>query len=99
MRAHLDLTEGLIVSERLVAALEPLVGHKQARQLLTRASRTAAAEWTPLEDVLAELPELRDVLDPAQARALVDPTAYLGAAPELTDRALGRTARTPREDR
>ncbi|WP_328698452.1 3-carboxy-cis,cis-muconate cycloisomerase [Streptomyces sp. NBC_00342] len=99
MRANLDLTEGLIVSERLIAALEPLVGPQQARQILTRASRTAAAEWTPLEDVLAELPELHDVLDPARVRALLDPTTYLGAAPELTDRALSRTAQTPGEER
>ncbi|MEV6162377.1 3-carboxy-cis,cis-muconate cycloisomerase [Streptomyces sp. NPDC052052] len=99
MHEHLDLTEGLIVSERLVAAFEPLVGRREARNLLTRASHAAAAGRLPLEDVLAEQPELRGLLDPADLPGLLDPTRYLGAAPELTDRALGRTPSPPQEDR
>ncbi|NGO70982.1 3-carboxy-cis,cis-muconate cycloisomerase [Streptomyces boncukensis] len=95
MRENLDLTEGLIVSERLVTALEPLVGRTRARELLTRASRAAAAGRTPLADALAAEPELRGALDPAGVRNLLDPADYLGAAPELTDHALGRTPRPP----
>lgn len=98
MRGHLDLTGGLIVSERLVAALEPAVGRARARRLLTDASRTAAAEGTSLEDALADLPEPRAVLGPARLRELLEPTGYLGAAPELTDRALGRTAHALKEE-
>ncbi|MFC5907535.1 3-carboxy-cis,cis-muconate cycloisomerase [Streptacidiphilus monticola] len=90
MRAHLDLTEGLIVSERLVAAFTPHLGAAEARRLLTRAASAAAAEGLPLEDALAEQPQLNGALDLAQLRELLDPTHYLGAAPELTDRALRR---------
>ncbi|MFJ4364371.1 3-carboxy-cis,cis-muconate cycloisomerase [Streptomyces chartreusis] len=74
MRAHLDLTHGLIVSERLSAELAPLLGRARAKELLTR----LAAEGRPL----AEAPELAD--------ADLDPTHYTGSAGALTDRALER---------
>jgi 3-carboxy-cis,cis-muconate cycloisomerase len=91
MRENLDLTGGLLLSERLVAALEPLLGRDHARRLLSRASRAAAAERRALADVLAEQPELRDLPDAPdrdRLRELLDPAGYLGAAQELTDRAL-----------
>jgi 3-carboxy-cis,cis-muconate cycloisomerase len=74
MREHLDLTHGLIVSERLSAELAPVLGRARAKELLTR----LAAEGRPL----AEAPELADVD--------LDPTHYTGSAGALTDRALER---------
>ncbi|MFF7308340.1 3-carboxy-cis,cis-muconate cycloisomerase [Streptomyces sp. NPDC008137] len=74
MREHLDLTGGLIVSERLSAELAPVLGRARAKELLTR----LAAEGRPL----AEAPELADVD--------LDPTHYTGSAGALTDRALER---------
>lgn len=74
MRAHLDLTHGLIVSERLSAELAPVLGRARAKELLTR----LASAGQPL----AEAPELAGVdLDPAH---------YTGSAGALTDRALER---------
>nr|WP_308013576.1 3-carboxy-cis,cis-muconate cycloisomerase [Streptomyces sp. REN17] len=86
MRAHLDLTHGLIVSERLSAELAPLLGRARAKELLTRAARRATAEDRPLVELLAEEPGLKD-LDLAD---LTDPTRYTGSAGALTDRALER---------
>ncbi|WP_435214119.1 3-carboxy-cis,cis-muconate cycloisomerase [Streptomyces sp. bgisy034] len=74
MREHLDLTHGLIVSERLSAELAPVLGRARAKELLTR----LAAEGRPLP----EAPELADVD--------LDPTHYTGSAGALTDRALER---------
>ena len=90
MRAHLDLTEGLIVSERLVAAFEPLVGRQEVRRLLTRAAKAAAGLGVPLRRALADEPALAGLLDPGALDALLDPGRYLGAAGALTDRALAR---------
>ncbi len=90
MRAHLDLTRGLIVSERLLAALEPQLGRSEARAVLTRASRRAAAEAIGLDEALADEPTVTGVLDPEQLSTLLDPTGYTGAATALTDRALLR---------
>ncbi|MEU9568918.1 3-carboxy-cis,cis-muconate cycloisomerase [Streptomyces massasporeus] len=74
MRAHLDLTHGLIVSERLSAELAPVLGRARAKELLTR----LASSGQPL----ARAPELADVD--------LDPTHYTGSAGALTDRALER---------
>lgn len=74
MRAHLDLTHGLIVSERLSAELAPVLGRAGAKELLTRLASTGQP--------LGQAPELADVD--------LDPTHYTGSAGALTDRALER---------
>ncbi|MFF5104118.1 3-carboxy-cis,cis-muconate cycloisomerase [Streptomyces sp. NPDC000134] len=86
MRAHLGLTHGLIVSERLSAELAPLLGRSRAKALLTGLAGRTYAEGRTLAELLAEVPELRDVdLD-----ALTEPARYTGSAAALTDRALER---------
>ncbi|MBZ6257644.1 3-carboxy-cis,cis-muconate cycloisomerase [Streptomyces olivaceus] len=88
MRAHLGLTHGLIVSERLSAELAPVLGRARAKELLTELARRAYREDRPLGELLADVPELRDSgLDLA---ALTDPARYTGCAGALTDRALER---------
>ncbi|MFD8537585.1 3-carboxy-cis,cis-muconate cycloisomerase [Streptomyces rubrogriseus] len=86
MRAHLGLTHGLIVSERLSAELAPVLGRARARELLTELAARAYAEDRDLGELLAGVPELRD-LDLAVP---TDPARYTGAAATLTDRALER---------
>ncbi|NNN29495.1 3-carboxy-cis,cis-muconate cycloisomerase [Streptomyces sp. S3(2020)] len=86
MRAHLDLTHGLIVSERLSAELAPVLGRARAKALLTELAGRTYAEGRGLGELLAEEPELKGVdLD-----SLTDPARYTGAAAALTDRALER---------
>ncbi|WP_416072060.1 3-carboxy-cis,cis-muconate cycloisomerase [Streptomyces sp. ME18-1-4] len=86
MRANLDLTHGLIVSERLSAELSAVLGRARAKELLTELARRAYAEDRPLVELLAEEPDLKDVaLDD-----LTDPARYTGSAGALTDRALER---------
>ncbi|MEU0474153.1 3-carboxy-cis,cis-muconate cycloisomerase [Streptomyces olivaceus] len=88
MRAHLGLTRGLIVSERLSAELAPVLGRARVKELLTELARRAYREDRPLGELLADVPELRDSgLDLA---ALTDPARYTGCAGALTDRALER---------
>lgn len=92
MRAHLDLTHGLIVSERLSAELAPVLGRARAKELLTRAARRATAENRPLVELLTEEPELKDpALKDLDLVGLTDPTRYTGSAGALTDRALERS--------
>ncbi|MFF1374781.1 3-carboxy-cis,cis-muconate cycloisomerase [Streptomyces sp. NPDC058308] len=86
MREHLDLTGGLIVSERLAAELTPLLGRARAKELLTRAAGRARAEGRPLAETLADEPALQDI----DLTELTDPTHYTGLAGVLTDRALER---------
>ncbi|MBL1098261.1 3-carboxy-cis,cis-muconate cycloisomerase [Streptomyces sp. 205] len=92
MTDHLQLTGGLIVSERITAALAPRLGRSRAKELLTRASRRAAEEGTGLVAALAREPEVAKALPAEELRTLTDPSAYTGAAPALVARALRRTA-------
>nr|WP_078644276.1 lyase family protein [Streptomyces varsoviensis] len=95
MRENLDTTGGLMTSERVVAALSPVLGRARAKELLTAAARRAVAERVPLADALvAEEPGLSEKVSEDRLRRLTDPAGYLGRAPELTDRALRRRPRT-----
>ncbi|WP_405791636.1 3-carboxy-cis,cis-muconate cycloisomerase [Streptomyces sp. NBC_01506] len=92
MREHLDHTDGLIVSERLAAALGVRLGRARAAKLLRSAAERARTEAESLQDVLADpdlladLPELAGLV----TDELLDPTRYTGSAGVLTDRALER---------
>ncbi|MET9517743.1 adenylosuccinate lyase family protein [Streptomyces sp. NPDC002994] len=89
MRQNLDLTHGLIVSERIAAALAPALGRAAAKDLLTAASRRTATEGIPLAEALAgALPE-------GELAELTDPTRYTGSAAALVDRALDRKPEHP----
>ncbi|MGW4483883.1 3-carboxy-cis,cis-muconate cycloisomerase [Amycolatopsis sp. NPDC004368] len=88
MREDVGLTHGLIVSERLSAALAPLLGKAHAKDVLGEASKRAVAENRPLRAVLGEIAEIKHVLDPAKLDDLLDPARYTGAAARLVDRAL-----------
>ena len=102
MAENLALTHGLVVSERLVSALEPLLGRAEARKVLTSASHAAVADGLSLAKALAEEPDIKTLIDEDRLSAdrlaeLLDPAGYLGAAPELVDRALQREPLSPRK--
>lgn len=86
MREHLDVTHGLIVSERLSAELAPVLGRARAKGLLTDLAGRSYTEGSPLAELLVEEPELKDV----DVHDLTDPARYTGSAGTLTDRALER---------
>ncbi|MFJ1997330.1 3-carboxy-cis,cis-muconate cycloisomerase [Streptomyces asiaticus] len=88
MRAHLGLTGGLIVSERLAAALTPVLGKGPAKELMARASTEAARGGRTLGEVLADAPELAGRFTPEELAALLDPANYPGVAGPLVDRAV-----------
>ncbi|TWB28381.1 3-carboxy-cis,cis-muconate cycloisomerase [Nitrospirillum bahiense] len=88
MRANLDITRGLLMSESVVMALGQALGRGPAHSLVEKASRQAVAEGRGLGDVLATLPEVTAHLSPEQLAAALDPSSYLGMAPEFVARAL-----------
>jgi 3-carboxy-cis,cis-muconate cycloisomerase len=80
MRANLELTGGLILTEAVSTALAGRLGPAEAKRVVGEAARAEGS----LRDALlsaTDLPE--DELD-----RLLDPANYLGSAPELVDRAL-----------
>jgi 3-carboxy-cis,cis-muconate cycloisomerase len=88
MRANLDITKGLIVSEAVMMGLGPALGRQRAHDLVYAICRDVVAGRGTFLDLLADHPEIRPHMDRAQLAALVDPANYLGLAGEMVDRVL-----------
>lgn len=88
MRANLDYTSGLVMSESVVRALTGPLGWSEARRIVERAAAKVLSEHRSLRDVLLEIPEVAESLDPASLGETLDPELYLGVTDRLIDRAL-----------
>jgi 3-carboxy-cis,cis-muconate cycloisomerase len=88
MRANLDLTQGLPLAEQVTTALTPALGRLAAHDLVTDACRRAADEGRHLGAVLRGDPDVTAHLDPDEIDGALDPSAALGSAGALVDRAL-----------
>lgn len=91
MRANLDLLGGLLLSERVMFHLAEKLGKQTAHELVYEAAMHAQEQGTTLEAALARDPRLKGALSGNELGALLDPTTYVGLAPELVDRALALT--------
>ncbi|HTU87817.1 MAG TPA: 3-carboxy-cis,cis-muconate cycloisomerase [Solirubrobacteraceae bacterium] len=88
MRADMDLTGGLVMSESVAAALAPAVGRGAAQELVEQAARRSLDSGRGFREALLELPQVADTLGADGLDAALDPAGYLGAAAELIDRGL-----------
>jgi 3-carboxy-cis,cis-muconate cycloisomerase len=88
MRANLDITRGLIVSEAVMMGLGPHIGRQYAHDLVYDICRQVVATGRTLLDLLAENREVAKHLDRAALERLCDPANYLGQAGEMVDRVL-----------
>jgi len=91
MRDNLGITGGLIVAEAVMMAAAPKLGRQHAHDVVYDACRVAATERRPLAEVLQGVPAILEALGGAEAvEARCDPANYLGLAPQMVDRMLGR---------
>jgi 3-carboxy-cis,cis-muconate cycloisomerase len=90
MRANVDLTHGLIVSEAVAMALAERLGKAEAHHAVERACATVLAGGGDLASVLAADPVVGNVFDGARLAALLDPSAYVGESEAVVDRVLRR---------
>jgi 3-carboxy-cis,cis-muconate cycloisomerase len=88
MRANLDITRGLIVSEAVMMGLGPHIGRQYAHDLVYDICRQVVATGRTMLDLLAENKEVAKHLDRATLEKLCDPANYLGQAGEMVDRVL-----------
>lgn len=88
MRRNLDLTNGLVMAERVSLSLAGAIGRSEAHHLLEEASRDCVASGRHLRDVLAGNPVLAGKLEPAELDRLFDPATYRGATDAIIDRIL-----------
>lgn len=90
MRANLDLTKGMIVSEAVMMGLGPYLGRQRAHDLVYDICRKVAATGVPLVDLLAQNADISKHLTRAELDKMCDPASYLGLAGELVDHVLAR---------
>jgi 3-carboxy-cis,cis-muconate cycloisomerase len=90
MRANLDLTRGMIVSEAVMMGLAPHLGRQRAHDLVYDICRKVAATGEPLVDLLAQDAEVASHLTRAELEKMCAPQGYLGLAGEMVDRVLAR---------
>ena len=88
MRANLDISRGLIVSEAVMMGLAPVLGRGEAHHIVKHACDLALAERISLADALERDPAVASRLDRAAIESLIDPRNYLGAAGTFVDRFL-----------
>jgi 3-carboxy-cis,cis-muconate cycloisomerase len=93
MRANLDVTNGLIVSEAVMMGLAPYLGRKRAHDLVYDICRKVTETGRPLLELLSESPEISRHLDKAALGKLLDPANYLGLSSTMVDRLLSRRQR------
>ncbi|GAC1342407.1 MAG: 3-carboxy-cis,cis-muconate cycloisomerase [Acetobacteraceae bacterium] len=93
MRANLDLTKGLILSEAVMMGLAPALGRQRAHDLVYDICREVIAGRGEFLDLLAAHPEISPHMDRDALRPLLDPARYCGLAGEMVDRVLAREER------
>jgi adenylosuccinate lyase len=91
MRENLDRLGGLLLSERVMFFLGEKLGKQTAHEVVYEAAMSAQEQGATLEAALARDPRVTGAATSAELAGLLDPTTYLGLAPELVDRALAQT--------
>ena len=92
MRANLDMTKRLVVSEAVMMGLAPYLGREYAHDLVYDICRVALTKNRPLLDLLCEDVKIAQHLDRAAMTKLCDPANHLGLAGVMVDRVLAQVA-------
>ena len=85
MRSNLDLLGGFLLSERVMFALSGKVGKQTAHELVYEISMHGIENNIPFEKALMENAKVRGAMTEQELRASLDPTTYVGLAPEIVD--------------
>ena len=92
MRANLDISHGLIVSEAVMMGLAPVLGRGQAHHVVKHACDVALTEKISLADALERDQVVSSRLDRAAIEKLIDPANYLGSTQGFIDRVIAAAA-------
>ncbi|MAP38503.1 MAG: adenylosuccinate lyase family protein [Dehalococcoidia bacterium] len=78
MRANLDLSGGLIMSEAIMLELGLKLGRQRAHDAVYDAAQASVVESRPFKDTLAEVSDVASNMTPQEIEVLLDPTKYTG---------------------
>jgi 3-carboxy-cis,cis-muconate cycloisomerase len=92
MRANMDITNGLVMSEAVMMGMGRYIGREYAHDLVYDLCRQALKENRPLIDILVAHPEIIAHVSRDQLQAMCDPVNHLGQAGVMVDRVLAARA-------
>ena len=92
MRANIDVTGGLALSEVVMLELGRSIGRQDAHEVVYRVAMQVAEQGGSFREALLAEPEVQAHLGPAHIDELLRPERYLGSAPACVDQVLERTA-------
>jgi len=90
MRSNLDLLGGFLLSERVMFAISEKVGKATAHDLVYEASMRGLEGGMTFEKALFENPRVRAALTDDELKKVLDPTTYIGLAPQIVERVLAQ---------
>ena len=83
MRENLNLSGGLIMSERIMLALGEQLGRQRAHDIVYEHAQDSAVQDVSFRDLLVGDEEVRRHLSEAELDHLLDPATYTGACSEI----------------
>ena len=86
MRANLDATRGLAMSEAIAVKLAAKLGKPEAHAILEEASRKSIAEKRPLEEILRADARVTAHVSAGEIARMFEPMGYIGAAQAFLER-------------
>jgi adenylosuccinate lyase len=90
MRRNLDALGGFLLSERVMFALSGKLGKQTAHDLVYECAMRGIEHGIAFDRVLMENGQVHAALRPDELRQVLDPTTYVGRAPEIVDAVLAR---------
>ncbi len=93
MRANLESSGGLILSEAVAMRLAVRLGKQAAHALVERSARRAVGEHRAFADVLAQDPEVSAILNRREIDDILSPETYLGSTSAFIADVLARHAK------
>ncbi len=85
MRENLDRLGGFLLSERVMFVLSEKVGKQTAHDLVYEASMHGIETGVSFESALMQNARVKAALPVDELKAALDPTTYVGRAPEIVD--------------
>ncbi len=85
MRSNLDLLGGFLLSERVMFELSEKIGKQTAHELVYEISMRGIENNIPFEKALMDDAKVRGAMTDQELKAALDPTTYVGLAPEIVD--------------
>jgi adenylosuccinate lyase len=91
MRSNLDLLGGFLLSERVMFAISDKLGKQTAHEVVYEVSMHGLEHGIAFEQALQRDERVRNALSAEELRKVLDPTTYVGLAPEIVERVLAQT--------